>query len=122
MMLRAKGTTYFVLSLVGFVVLVGTQQVQAAWTKTETSRIKQLEKRVQDLEVKLANRDLKTKTIKFLAIRGNFRVCPGDAYPILDFPFNPGQGYYVPARMSDYGNFNDTIQLIACAVDIVQEK
>ena len=103
---------------------LGVQQAQAVWTKSESARIKTLERRVTELEASLANSSSPSKrTIQFLAIRGNgLRVCPGDSYPIMNFPFNAGQGYYVPARMSDYGNFNEAIQLIACAADIVEAK
>ena len=102
----------------------GVQQAQAAWTKSESARVKALEQRVAVLERSLANTSSPSKkTIQFLAIRGSgLRVCPGDSYPIMNFPFNAGQGYYIPARMSDYGNFNEAIQLIACAVDIVGTK
>ncbi len=103
---------------------LGTYQVQAVWTKSESARVKTLELKVQELEAKLQNSNSTSKrTIQFLAIRGNgLRVCPGDSYPILSFPFSPGQGYYIPARMSDYGNFNEAIQLITCAIDIVEPK
>jgi|OM-RGC.v1.027563017 hypothetical protein len=99
-------------------------QAQAVWTKSESARVKTLELRVQELEAKLQNSNATSKrSIQFLAIRGNgLRVCPGDSYPIFSFPFNAGQGYYIPARMSDYGNFNEAIQLITCAIDIVEPK
>jgi hypothetical protein len=115
-------------SMLGFLagilllVLMGSYQAQAAWTKSENSRFKALERRVQELETQLRTQGSEKKTIKFLAIRGSIRVCPGDSYPILDFPFNPGEGYSVPARMSTFGSFSETIQLIYCAIDITGQR
>ena len=123
-MKRIKIKFYVIGLLSNFLVfgIVTSYQAQAVWTKTETSRIQLLEKKIQTLEAQIASKTSQERTIKFLAIRGNVRVCPGDSYPILDFPFNPGEGYKVPARMSDSGNFNQTIELIYCAVDINEQK
>lgn len=124
--MKALQNSKLMLGLISGVLLLGLMtafQAQAAWTKSENSRVKALERRIEALETKLlVQSSTQKKTIRFLAIRGNLQICPGDSYPVLNFPFSAGEGYYAPARMSDYGNFNETIQLITCAVDIVQPK
>jgi len=104
-------------------VLMGSYQAQAAWTKSEKSRVSALEKKVQALEAQLVEKSQVKKTIQFIAIKRNsLNSCPEDSNPAFNFPFSRGNGYSVPARISDYGNFNETIQLILCETEFfVQE-
>lgn len=104
-------------------VLIGSYQAQAVWTKSEKSRVSALEKKVQDLEAQLVLKSQVKKTIQFIAIkRDRLNSCPDGSSPAFNFPFDRGNGYSVPARISDYGNFNETIELILCETEFfVQE-
>jgi len=99
-------------------VLVGSYQAQAAWTKSENSRVNALEKKVRALEAQLAGKTRVKKTIQFIAIKKGFSdSCPEDSSPAFNFPFSLGNGYSVPARISDYGNYNESIMLILCETE-----
>lgn len=60
-------------------VLVGSYQAQAAWTKSEKSRVKALEEKVQALEEQLESQEV--ITIRYLATSGAGGtygdICPG---------------------------------------------
>ena len=76
-------------SVVGFfagtlvLILLGSYQAQAAWTKSETSRVKKLENRIaaleQQIQDELASQEV--VTIRYLASEPSsgtyFDVCPG---------------------------------------------
>lgn len=72
-------------SLLGFLagifllVLMGSYQAQAAWTKSENSRVKVLEKKIRALEEKMASQEV--ITIRYLATSGSGKtvndICPG---------------------------------------------
>jgi len=67
--------------LVGILLLVlmGSYQAQAAWTKSENSRVKALEKRIQILEEQIASQEV--ITMRYLATGGSGgtygEICPG---------------------------------------------
>ena len=73
-------------------VLVGSHQAQAAWTKSENSRVKSLEKRVKQLEQLLEenNGSLEYLTIRYLAIGSRSGllsdICPGPNFEDPQFP------------------------------------
>ena len=99
-------------------VLMGSYQAQAAWTKSENSRVNALEKRVRALEAQLVGKNRVKKTIQFIAIKNDFGgSCPEDSSPAFNFPFTLGNGYKVPARIDTLGNFDRTIELILCETD-----
>ena len=59
-------------------VLMGSYQAQAAWTKSEKSRVKTLEARIQTLEEQLASQEV--VTLRYLATSGSGTyedICPG---------------------------------------------
>lgn len=60
-------------------VLMGSYQAQAAWTKSEKSRVKTLEARIQTLEKQLASQEV--VTLRYLATSGAGGtygdICPG---------------------------------------------
>ena len=60
-------------------VLVGSYQAQAAWTKSEKSRVKALEEKVQALEEQMASQEV--LTIRYLTTSGRGKtvddICPG---------------------------------------------
>ena len=60
-------------------VLMGSYQAQAAWTKSEKSRVKTLEARIQTLEEQLASQEV--VTLRYLATSGAGGtygdICPG---------------------------------------------
>lgn len=72
-------------SVVGFfagtllLFLIGSQQAEAAWTKSENSRVRMLEKRVQALEEQMAAQE--EVTIRYLTTSGSGKtvndICPG---------------------------------------------
>jgi hypothetical protein len=58
---------------------MGSYQAQAAWTKSENSRVKALEKRIQILEEQIASQEV--ITMRYLATGGSGgtygEICPG---------------------------------------------
>lgn len=63
-----------------FVGIASASQAQAAWTSKETSRVKALEAKVQQLEKQLGSQEL--VTVRYLATGGSNGtwddICPGD--------------------------------------------
>ena len=124
-MKRLQGSKSVLGFLAGILLLVlmGSFQAQAAWTKSEKSRVSVLEKKVRALEAQLVGKSQVKKTIQFIAIKRDFlNSCPEDSNPAFNFPFSLGNGYSIPARISDYGNFDKTIQLILCETEFFVEE
>lgn len=87
-MKRLQGSKSVLGFLVGILLLVlmGSYQAQAAWTKSENSRVKALEKRIQILEEQLASQEEQIAsqeviTMRYLATGGSGgtygEICPG---------------------------------------------
>ncbi len=80
-MKRLQGSKSVLGFLVGILLLVlmGSYQAQAAWTKSENSRVKALEKRIQILEEQIASQEV--ITMRYLATGGSGgtygEICPG---------------------------------------------
>ena len=80
-MKRLQGSKSVLGFLVGILLLVlmGSYQAQAAWTKSENSRVKALEKRIQILEEQIASQEV--ITMRYLATGGSGGtygdICPG---------------------------------------------
>jgi hypothetical protein len=78
---RLQGSKSVLGFLVGILLLVlmGSYQAQAAWTKSENSRVKALEKRIQILEEQIASQEV--ITMRYLATGGSGgtygEICPG---------------------------------------------
>lgn len=113
-------------SLLGFLagilllVLMGSYEAQAAWTKSENSRVNALEKKIRALEAKLNGESQEKRTLQFLTIAGaqSAYPCPLDSKPVKFFPFSGGNyGYGVPARVVNYGDFKETIILTLCETE-----
>jgi len=117
---RLQGSKSVLALLVGILllVLVGSYQAQAAWTKSENSRVSALEKKVRALEAQLIGKTRVKKTIQFIAIKRSFiDSCPEDSNPVFNFPFSLGDGYEVPARIDTFGKFDETIELVLCETE-----
>ena len=71
--------TYALLAITLLIGLINSYQAQAAWTKSENSRVKALEKRIQTLEQQLASQQV--VTLRYLATTGAGGtyedICPG---------------------------------------------
>ena len=79
-MKRIQGSKSVLGFLAGILLLVllGSYQAQAAWTKSENSRVKVLEKKIRVLEEQMASQEI--ITIRYLATSGSGTygdICPG---------------------------------------------
>ncbi len=76
-----------------FVGIASASQAQAAWTSKETSRVKTLEAKVQQLEKQLGSQEL--VTVRYLATSGSGGtwddICPGDE----NLDFGGGNASYI---------------------------
>ena len=75
-----------------FVGIASASQAQAAWTSKESSRVKALEKRVQQLEALVSETSGSEEliTVRYLAVGGRSGlmsdVCPGPTFEDPQFP------------------------------------
>lgn len=80
-MKRLQGSRSVLGFLAGILLLVlmGSYQAQAAWTKSENSRVKVLEKKIRVLEEQMASQEV--ITIRYLTTSGSTKtvndICPG---------------------------------------------
>jgi hypothetical protein len=87
-----------------FVGITSASQAQAAWSAKETSRVRTLEAKVQQLERQLASQEL--ITVRYLATSGTGKtvddICPG--YENLENKPSISASGRLMARVDIYGN------------------
>ena len=93
-MKQSRNLSVYVLSgALIFVGIASASQAQAAWTNKETSRVKALEAKVQQLEKQLGSQEL--VTVRYLATSGSGGtygdICPGNE----NLDFGGGNASYI---------------------------
>jgi hypothetical protein len=112
-----------------FVGITSATQAQAAWTSKETSRVKNLESRIQQLERQLASQEV--ITVRYLATSGAGKtvddICPGyenlENKPSISATgrLSPDLDLYGNPKTDIYGR-STTAPVYQCKIQVLTKK